>query len=150
LAADRIQVVALALANLVLAAYMTGLIWFVGVVHYPLFARVGRADWAAYERAHRVRTTYVVAPPMLAQVPIGIALIAGPPVDADVVLAVTNLACVAVALGSTGLVFGPAHARLERRWTHGDHRLLVRGNWLRVAAWTAQTAVALALVGQAA
>lgn len=139
----------LVLANLVPAAYLTGLIWFVGVVHYPLFARVGRAEWPAYERAHRTRTTVVVAPAMLAQVPVGIGLIAFPPDGVESALAIANLACVAVALASTGLVFGPAHVRLERRWTDRDHRLLVRGNWLRVAAWTVQTAVAVALVGQA-
>lgn len=140
----------LALSNLVLATFMTGVIWFVGVVHYPLFARVGRADWSAYERAHRVRTTYVVAPPMLAQLPIGVALVAFAPEGVDVALAVANFVCVMIAFGSTGLVFGPAHARLERRWTHRDHRILVRGNWLRVAAWTVQTAIAVVLVGQAA
>ncbi len=136
---------ALALANLVLAAYMTGLIWFVGVVHYPLFARVGRAEWAEYERAHRVRTTVVVAPAMLGQVPVALLLLAAPPDGVASALAVANLACVAVALGSTGLVFGPAHARLERRWSDRDHRLLARGNWLRVLAWTAQTSFAVGI-----
>lgn len=135
----------LAVVNLVLAAYMTGLIWFVGVVHYPLFARVGRSEWAAYERAHRIRTTFVVAPAMLIQVPVAGSLLAFPPDGVGTMLAVANLVCVVVALGSTGLVFGPANARLERRWSDRGHRLLVRGNWLRVAAWTAQTAVALAL-----
>lgn len=141
--------VAFALANLVLAAYMTGVIWFVGVVHYPLFARVGRAEWAAYERAHRIRTTFVVAPPMLAQVAVAAGLLALAPAGAAGALLVLNAACVAVALGSTGLVFGPAHARLERRWTERDHRILVRGNWIRVLAWTAQSAVAVAIAAQA-
>ena len=135
----------LALVNLLLAAYMTGLIWFVGVVHYPLFARVGRAEWAAYERAHRIRTTFVVAPAMLIQVPVAGFLLAFPPDGAARALLLANAACVAVALGSTGLVFGPAHGRLERRWSDRDHRLLVHGNWVRVAAWTAQTALAFAV-----
>lgn len=140
----------LPLANLVLAAYMTGLIWFVGFVHYPLFARVGRGEWAAYDRAHRIRTTFVVAPAMLAQVPVAGFLLAFPPDGVGQALLVANLACVALALGSTGLVFGPAHVRLEREWSDGDHRLLVRGNWIRVLAWTAQTAVAVAVVAAAA
>lgn len=82
----------LALANLVLAAYMAGLIWFVGVVHYPLLARVGRAQWAVYERGHRVRTTFVVAPAMLAQVPVALLLLASPPDGEAPALAVANLA----------------------------------------------------------
>ena len=31
--------------------FMTGVIWFVQVVHYPLMARVGAEGFAAYERA---------------------------------------------------------------------------------------------------
>jgi hypothetical protein len=142
--------VGLALANLLLAAYMTGLIWFVGVVHYPLFARVGRDAWAAYERAHRFRTTLVVGPPMLAQLPVGALLCLDPPPGAGTALPVASLACTLVALGSTALVFGPAHARLEARWSPRDHRLLVRGNWLRVAAWTLQAGLATALAAAAA
>jgi hypothetical protein len=140
----------LALANLLLATYMTGLIWFVGVVHYPLFARVGDGAWAAYEHAHRFRTTLVVGPPMLLQVPVGVLLLLDRPDGVGPSLPAVSLACTAVVLGSTGLVFGPAHARLEARWSARDHRILVRGTWLRVAAWTLQAGVATALVAATA
>ena len=140
--------VALALANLVLAAFMGGLIWFVGVVHYPLFARVGREGWLAYEAAHRSRTTVVVAAPMLLQAPVGVALVLAPPSGAGLVLPVASLACTLVALASTAAVFGPAHERLGRRWSDRDFALLVRGNWLRVAAWTVQTGLAVAIVAR--
>ena len=46
--------------------YMTGLIWFVQVVHYPLMARVGEDGFAEYEKHHQRLTTWVVAPPMAA------------------------------------------------------------------------------------
>ena len=42
---------------------MVGLIWFVQVVHYPLFARVEQG-FIAYEQIHQQRTTWVVAPLM--------------------------------------------------------------------------------------
>lgn len=41
--------------------FMVGLIWFVQLVHYPLFARVGRGGFAAYEGAHSWRTTAAIA-----------------------------------------------------------------------------------------
>ena len=47
---------------------MTGLIWFVQVVHYPLFARVGEEGFHAYEAAHARATSRVVAPLMLGEV----------------------------------------------------------------------------------
>lgn len=118
-------------------------------MHYPLFAWVGRAEWRAYERGHQIRTTFVVAPAMLLQVPVAGFLLAFPPDRVARALLMANAACVAAALGSTGLVLGPAHGRLERRWSDRDHRLLVRGNWVRVLAWTAQAAIAFAVASVA-
>lgn len=46
---------------------MTGVIWFVQVVHYPLFAEVGRAEFAQYEASHSGLTTLIVAPLMLVE-----------------------------------------------------------------------------------
>ena len=46
---------------------MVGLIWFVQIVHYPLFAQVGREGFSGYEQAHQNRTTFVVAPLMLVE-----------------------------------------------------------------------------------
>ncbi len=40
------------LAHITATLYMTGLIWFVQIVHYPLFARVGNAEFSAYEQRH--------------------------------------------------------------------------------------------------
>jgi hypothetical protein len=133
----------LALANLLLAAYLAGVIWVVQVVHYPLFAAVGRGAWSAYEESHRQRITVVVALPMLLQLPLAVLLLPG-------ALAWANLLCVAVAFGTTMAWLGPMHGPLQARWDPALHRRLVRGNWVRTAAWTAQAGLACALVAGAA
>jgi hypothetical protein len=38
--------------NLVAAPFMVGIVWFVLVVHYPLFARVDLEGFALYSKAH--------------------------------------------------------------------------------------------------
>ena len=43
--------------ELAVTSALFGLIWIVQVVHYPLFGRVGREGFAAYESAHRGRKT---------------------------------------------------------------------------------------------
>jgi hypothetical protein len=43
----------------------------------------------------------------------------------------------------------PQHRRLERGWGERAHRALVRGNWLRTAAWTVRAALALAISARA-
>ena len=56
------------IANLVAAVALCGLIWTIQLVHYPLFALVGEAQWVAYGEAHRRRITALVLPLMSANV----------------------------------------------------------------------------------
>ena len=55
----------LLLLNAAATLFMTGLIWFVQVVHYPLFGSVGDGGFDRYAALHARRTTWVVGPPML-------------------------------------------------------------------------------------
>ena len=57
----------LLLANLSATLFMVSVIWFVQMVHYPLFARVGQEKFALYSGAHSRLTPYVVGPPMLVE-----------------------------------------------------------------------------------
>ena len=53
--------------HLVCTLLMLGVILFVQVVHYPLFAQVGAVSFKRYEALHTVRTTWVVAPLMVGE-----------------------------------------------------------------------------------
>ncbi|MEP6955163.1 MAG: hypothetical protein ABI950_13980 [Solirubrobacteraceae bacterium] len=135
---------ALLLANAAVACALTGLIWTIQVVHYPLFAHVGEGEWRAYEREHQRRITFVVAPLMLVNVALAVAVvIAG---DGAAALRWANLALAAGVFAATALVYSPLHGHLGE--THDrtaiDH--LVTLNWWRTAAWTAQAGVAIALI----
>ncbi len=55
--------------------FMVGVIWFVQVVHYPLFSRVGDSGFAAYSGAHSRLTGFVVGPPMLVEAATAVALV---------------------------------------------------------------------------
>jgi sterol desaturase/sphingolipid hydroxylase (fatty acid hydroxylase superfamily) len=67
-------------ANLAATWFMVGLIWFVQVVHYPLFAAVPAGEpFAAYHRQHVRRTTWVVAPVMLVELVTAVALLLARP-----------------------------------------------------------------------
>ena len=57
----------LALLHLIPTTFMAGVIWFVQVVHYPLFRGVGEHAFRCYEERHTVLTTWVVLPPMVAE-----------------------------------------------------------------------------------
>ena len=53
------------LLQVLATSFMTGLIWFVQVVHYPLMEGWPHDEFGRWEVAHRDRTGPVVIPPML-------------------------------------------------------------------------------------
>lgn len=133
---------ALLLVHVAATLVMTGLIWFVQIVHYPLFAAVPAGAFPGYEARHSRRTTWVVAPPMLAEAATATLLVLLRPEA----LTIAGLVLVGVIWASTALIQVPCHARLERGFDARVHRRLVTTNWLRTAAWTSRAVIALALV----
>jgi len=124
---------------------MTGLIWFVQIVHYPLFGAVGNADFPAYEREHQRRTTLVVAPVMLIELAAA-ATLCFRTAGTDRTLALTGVLLLAAIWASTWLLQVPLHNRLAAGHQPPLVRRLTATNWLRTAAWTARAAVASALL----
>ena len=98
-------------AQAVASGMMAGIIWFVQVVHYPLFAAVTGAGDADYARANQARTSLVVLPPMLVEAAAAAWLAAWPPAGIGRGPAVVGLAGMVVVLASdltsyvTGQVF---------------------------------------------
>ncbi|MFM1749308.1 MAG: hypothetical protein RLZZ188_2974 [Verrucomicrobiota bacterium] len=120
--------------------FMTGVIWFVQVVHYPLLARAGTDGFAEHAREHARRTGWIVGPAMVAELILSLALAAR-----GGAAAWTGLGLLTVIWLSTALVQVPLHRRLQAGFEAETHRQLVRTNRLRTAAWTARAAIALHL-----
>ena len=126
--------------------FLVGVVWFVQLVHYPLYPAVGGGGFAAYERAHVRRTTRVVAPAMLVEAATGLALVLAVPPGLSRGLAVAGFVLLAVVWLSTLLAQAPCHRLLATGFDQVVARRLVETNWLRTAAWTVRGILALALV----
>lgn len=117
---------------------MTGLIWFVQIVHYPMFALVGQQQFVEYERVHQRLTTWVVAPLMLTELATAIGLL----VSRSGKISVGSLWLGLILLGinwlSTAAIQVPAHNQLQAGFSDAVHRKLVNSNWIRTLAWTAR------------
>ncbi len=141
------------LLQLACTLFMTGLIWFVQIVHYPLFAEVGPAQLNRYETLHANRTSWVVFPPMMIELLTTLALLYPPsrPRSLGLPAALALNALTGVIWMTTALGHVPLHTRLGR--PADDHapslRLLVRLNWLRTIAWTARSGILLFALGNA-
>jgi len=133
------------LLNLVVTLLMTGVIWFVQVVHYPLFLKVGSVDFSKYESSHRIRTSFVVVPLMLVEGVSSVALLVWPPGGFAALWLWILVALLVVIWLSTFLIQVPLHNRLSNGFRDELIRKLVRSNWVRTAGWTLRSVALVVL-----
>ena len=137
------------LANLVATAFMTGVIWYVQLVHYPLMAGWPHADFGAWEEKHRQRTGVIVMPVMLVEGVTAAMLLGRRPERVPPWLPwAAGLALIGV-WGSTFLLQVPCHDLLAQGWNEGVHARLVQSNWLRTACWTIRLGLVVAMAALA-
>jgi len=118
--------------HLLATLYMTGLIWFVQVVHYPLMGSVGQEHYEKYQRRHMRRTAWVVGPPMLVESVTAVLLLIQWPGP----WTWTGIGLLAIIWISTAFLQVPMHHVLEKGFDAAAHKRLVQTNWIRTAAWT--------------
>ncbi len=135
--------VVLLTAHLAATLFMTGVIWFVQIVHYPLFRLVGDEFFARYEQAHTFWTTWVVAPPMLTELATAVLLLFDKPKGISGGILWLNLALLLVIWLSTAFLQVPCHQRLGQGFDEAVHRWLVATNWIRTFCWTARSGLLL-------
>lgn len=126
--------------------FMAGVIWFVQVVHYPLFANVGEAEFAAYEQRHSHMTTWVVAPPMIIEAITAMLLFWLRPTGVSTWQLAIGLALVVVIWISTAFVQVPCHDFLCERYDAAVQQRLVATNWIRTVAWSVRGLMVMWLV----
>jgi hypothetical protein len=137
------------------AAMMTGIIWFVQVVHYPLFAKIPSQAFPSYEALHTVRTGWVVAPLMLLEIGSAAALIVLRPASegtAPIGLNPLHLAALASLLGiwaSTFFLQVPLHGKLLLSADPGCLEQLVKTNWIRTVLWSLRVILLIPLLPKA-
>lgn len=116
--------------------YMIGIIWFVQVVHYPLFARVGHLEFRQYEQHHTAMTTWVVAPPMLVEAITAVLLCWFRPSDIAAWHVWLGMTLLVVIWLSTAFLQVPCHNMLSEGFDTDVYQRLVATNWIRTVAWS--------------
>ena len=138
----------LALLHAAATLFMTGLIWFVQIVHYPLFAAVGVQGFSAYADVHVRLTTAVVAGPMLVEMVTGLLLYWHRPVGVAKALLGWGVVSLLLIWTSTWLLQVPQHRILSLAFDAEAHSLLVATNWLRTGTWSLRSLLALAIIAR--
>jgi hypothetical protein len=131
------------LLHLAATGAMVGIIWFVQVVHYPLFARAGGNGFGWYASAHARWTGWVVGPPMVVEALTGLLLLRWLPDGIPAFTTWIGLLLILMLWASTFLVQVPYHTDLARGWNPVVLRRLIMTNWLRTLLWTARGVLVL-------
>lgn len=138
----------LVLAHAASTWFMTGLIWYAQIVHYPVFSLVDPKDFPRYQVANTTRTAFVVLPPMLVELVSGIALVFFPSEAIGRALPLAGAALLGVIWVSTAALQAPLHGRLALGFDRRIHRTIVVTNWFRTVAWTLRGALASAMLAR--
>lgn len=134
--------------NLATTLLMTGIIWFVQVVHYPLFSRVGRDGFAVYESLHSAATTWVVAPLMIVELVTALLLCRWPPAALPLSCLWVGFALAVAIWLATFFLSVPQHTLLAAGFNEEAHHALVATNWIRTALWSVRALLLLYLVAR--
>lgn len=125
-------------------AFMTGLIWLVQVVHYPLMNRVDPAQFTSFHAVHSTRITFIVGPAMLVELATAIGLVVAASFGSFAkVLAWSCLALTAGVFASTAFLSVPQHAILGENFNQSAHARLVSTNWVRTILWSLHLVICL-------
>ncbi|SFQ26366.1 hypothetical protein [Hymenobacter arizonensis] len=128
----------LILLNFAAAAYLTGLIWTVQVVHYPSFGQVPKAAWAAFHAAHTRRMSYVVLVPMVLELGLAIWLAWAGRAALPSGSGWWSVALVVLVWAVTFFISVPFHNCLAVGYDYIAIDGLIRTNWFRTVLWTAR------------
>lgn len=127
----------LLLLNFGVAAYLTGVIWTVQLVHYPGFAQAARETFPAFHQQHASRISWVVLAPMVLELGLAVWLAwQGRALGQGVWWA---LGLVLLIWAATFFISVPFHNRLAQGYDYVAIDGLVRTNWIRTVAWTVRT-----------
>jgi hypothetical protein len=134
------------LLHLIATVFMTGVIWIIQILHYPLFNMVGRENFAAYEAAHTNLITLVVMPAMLLELFLTAMIFFAPSANVPSSINCLNAVLLGVIWLSTAFLQVPQHSILSGGFDQKAYQMLVNSNWIRTVAWSAKTMIATVMV----
>ena len=115
---------------------MTGLIWFIQLVHYPAYRQFGPENFASFQLRSPARTGLIVGPLMFTELGTAAWLLWQRPAGVAPGWLWMGAALIAVCWASTVLLQVPIHLRLTLRRDDKTVERLIRTNWLRTIAWS--------------
>lgn len=119
---------------------MTGLIWLIQLVQYPLMSRVGDEFFVQYELLHCRNITPIVLPLMTVEL-FSSAWLAWKPLQGQDAVLIIGCVLTGLIWASTFFLQVPMHDQLSQAFNAEIHSRLVQTNWIRTVLWSARSAL---------
>jgi hypothetical protein len=133
-----------------LGFYNLGVTWFVQIVVYPLFAKVGAEEYINYHTYYARQIPLPVILPGFTHFLLPIALVFYRPESVPLGIALANVACGLLSLVVTVALEIPRHDRLEKGGKQDEViRELIRYNWPRTFGIMGSAFLSLMMLMQA-
>ncbi|WP_298896679.1 hypothetical protein [uncultured Psychroserpens sp.] len=129
------------LIHIFTTVFMTGLCWFVQIVHYPLFRAIDTDVFPKYERKNAI-TGIITVPVMTIELITGLILIYNYPKN----LYILNIVLLAMIWLSTMIFQVPIHLKLMNEGSSKLITKVIRTNWIRTLSWTARSIILIYLL----
>ena len=115
--------------------WMLSVIWFVQIVHYPLFSLIPKIARIEFATKHQYLISWIVVIPMLVEL-VTIFLI---DYSSYEMLWVLSIICLIIIWASTFILQVPCHNQLLINPTDQVILKLIKTNWIRTIFWTLKT-----------
>src|ERR1700757_3093422 len=107
------------------AWYMVGFIWTMQILHYPLFDRVGREAFAAYETEHNRRFGLLVGPGIVLIALTAIIELVNRSAAIPLFAVIAQVLLLVVIIVSTVLYQAPQHGKLSSGFDPEAYQVLI-------------------------
>jgi len=134
------------LVNAGCTLFLVGVIWFVQMVHYALYANVGEQSFSNYEQRHNNATSWIVGPPMLVEAATAMLLLWFCPAGVSRLIVGVGFVLVVLIWVSTAFLQVPCHDALVNGFQPKVHQRLVASNWIRTIAWSLRGCLTLSMI----
>ena len=132
--------------NIASTWFMVGLIWFVQIVHYPLFGYVGSKEFETFHENHKILITPVVGIVMIVELVTAGILILQVPMRIPNWTAIVGIILLGIIWISTLFLQIPYHNKLSSKFDENVLMILVNTNWIRTICWSLRGIILLIML----
>ena len=126
--------------------FMLGLIWFVQIVHYPLFGYVGSKEFKTFHENHKILITPVVGIVMIVELVTAGILIFQIPKGIPNWTAIVGIILLGIIWYSTLFLQIPYHNKLSSKFDENVLMMLIKTNWIRTICWSLRGIIVLIML----